>query len=235
MEVGVKIEAESPLTAERVFVAHAYLTFVALSPRPKPRTYLGKRYLQYQPIPVPSILPLNDKEKRRYDMAEQRRQSRLKRKQPDYSIIRNTMQAYAQGLQLHQINDAPVHSHPAFTTKTMLSSSSISKKENEEEENEEEENEENPFNDQTNLKSPISISSPTALNKRRYSMDPSMLQPFQSLNTEDSFAEVVKLVMPQHANTLGITFGGQIISWMELCALSSANRLAKAYLLAARY
>ncbi|CAO3639910.1 unnamed protein product [Cunninghamella blakesleeana] len=219
MEVGVKVEVESPLVAERIFVAHAYLTFVALSPRPKPKTYLGKRYVQYQPIAVPSIVPMNDKEKRRYDMAEQRRQSRLKRKQPDYTIIRNTMNAVSQGLNLNQIHDAPVQSHPAFTTKTMLSSTS----------KEEHDLDKTPFQED-HLKSPIS---PTFLNKRRYSMDPSMLQPFQSLNTEDSFAEVVKLVMPQHANTLEITFGGQIISWMELCALSSANRLAKAYLLVA--
>ncbi|KAI9302473.1 HotDog domain-containing protein [Cunninghamella echinulata] len=231
MEVGVKIEAESPLTAERIFVAHAYLTFVALSPRPKPRTYLGKHYLQYQPIAVPSIVPMNDDEKRRFDMAERRRQGRLKRKQPDYTIIRNTMQAYAQGLQLHQLQDAPLHSHPAFTTKTMISSSSSV----EEEKNKNESDEGNPFADshhqqmESNIKSPLS----STFQQRRYSMDPSMLQPFKSLNTEDSFAEVVKLVMPQHANTLGITFGGQIISWMELCALSSANRLAKAYLLTA--
>jgi acyl-CoA hydrolase len=39
--------------------------------------------------------------------------------------------------------------------------------------------------------------------------------------------------MPQHANTLQITFGGQIIQWMETCALVSARRFACTYLLTA--
>jgi acyl-CoA hydrolase len=39
--------------------------------------------------------------------------------------------------------------------------------------------------------------------------------------------------MPQHANTLQITFGGQIIQWMETCALVSARRLACTYLMTA--
>jgi Thioesterase superfamily len=39
--------------------------------------------------------------------------------------------------------------------------------------------------------------------------------------------------MPQHANTLQITFGGQIIQWMETCALVSARRFACTYLMTA--
>jgi acyl-CoA hydrolase len=199
MEVGVKVEAESPLSNERVFVAHAYLTFVALSPRPTPHTYLGKQFIQYLPIAVPHIEPTTPMEKRRFDMAEERRQTRLLRRpnQPNRTAIRDTMRAYAQGLNLHQDQDAVIQSHPAFV----------------------------PLADEA---------SPFRHHQRRYSMDPKMLQPVKSMETEESFAEVVKLVMPQHANSLSITFGGQIISWMELCALSSANRLAKAYLLTAR-
>ncbi|KAI8083002.1 HotDog domain-containing protein [Halteromyces radiatus] len=200
MEVGVKVEAESPLSSERVFVAHAYLTFVALSPRPTPHTYLGKRFVQYMPIAVPHIIPMTPMETRRYDMAEKRRQNRLSRPKMDRSNIRETMQAYSQGLNLHQTKDAPIRSHPAFTPRHMMM------------QHEQEED---------------------TRHHRRYSMDPKMLQPVDAMKMEDSFAEVVKLVMPQHANSLSITFGGQIISWMEQCALSSANRLAKAYLLTA--
>lgn len=201
MEVGVKVEAESPLSNERVFVAHAYLTFVALSPRPTPHTYLGKQFIQYLPIAVPHIEPTTPMEKRRFDMAEERRQTRLLRRpnQPNRTAIRDTMHAYAQGLNLHQDQDAVIQSHPAFVPHALTDEAR-----------------------------------PSRHHQRRYSMDPKMLQPVQSMETEESFAEVVKLVMPQHANSLSITFGGQIISWMELCALTSANRLAKAYLLTAR-
>ncbi|KAI8336132.1 HotDog domain-containing protein [Chlamydoabsidia padenii] len=212
MEVGVKVEAESPLSNERVFVAHAYLTFVALSPRPTPHTYLGKQFIQYQPITVPHIEPTTAMEIRRFNMAEERRQTRLARrpKQPDRTAIRETMHAYAQGLNLHQDQDAIIQSHPAFVPHALISPTKDNKE----------------FISHDDHDNAIH-------HQRRYSMDPKMMQPVKSMETEESFAEVVKLVMPQHANSLSITFGGQIISWMELCALSSANRLAKAYLLTA--
>ncbi|KAI8475071.1 MAG: HotDog domain-containing protein [Monoraphidium minutum] len=38
-------------------------------------------------------------------------------------------------------------------------------------------------------------------------------------------AYATQSIMPQHANTLGITFGGQVMSWMEQCAYISASRL----------
>ncbi|ORX53986.1 Thioesterase/thiol ester dehydrase-isomerase [Hesseltinella vesiculosa] len=213
MEVGVRIEAESPLTTRRVFVAHAYLTFVALSPRPKPQTYLGRQFLQYQPTPVPQVMPETDLEKRRYDMAEHRRQQRL-RHHPATPVpsttdnIRALFRNYAQQQLTHQpsLPDEPaVDSHPAF-------------KEHPEDLAED--------NDDACPIRPRPY-------KRRYSVDPTMAQPVKFMYMKDTFAEVVKLVMPQHANTLGITFGGMIISWMEMCALSSANRLAKAYVVTA--
>eukprot|EP00775_Hariotina_reticulata_P000986 gene986-1313_t len=40
-------------------------------------------------------------------------------------------------------------------------------------------------------------------------------------------------ILPPHANTLGITFGGQVMSWMEQCAYISASRLRGSHLLTA--
>ncbi|KAG2491478.1 hypothetical protein HYH03_010263 [Edaphochlamys debaryana] len=40
-------------------------------------------------------------------------------------------------------------------------------------------------------------------------------------------------ILPQHANTLNITFGGQVMSWMEQCAYISASRLRAPGLLTA--
>lgn len=64
MEIGVRVDAENPLTGERVHTASAYLTFVALGSDGKPN-------------PVPPVLPQTDEEKRRYKAAEVRRKHRL--------------------------------------------------------------------------------------------------------------------------------------------------------------
>ena len=68
MEVGVRIEAENPLTGKVKHTASAYLTFVALNEKKKP-TRLNK------------IIPESTDEKRRYDAGRDRhilRKQRLK-------------------------------------------------------------------------------------------------------------------------------------------------------------
>lgn len=67
MEVGVKVESENPLTGERKHTASAYLTFVAVDEEGKP-------------VPVPSVLPETDDEKRRFKKADERRRERLKKR-----------------------------------------------------------------------------------------------------------------------------------------------------------
>jgi len=67
MEVGVRIEAENPLTGQRRHTATAYLTFVALDAD-------GQR------VPVPPLTPESEAEQRRYQQAEQRRIWRLERR-----------------------------------------------------------------------------------------------------------------------------------------------------------
>ncbi len=64
MEVGVRIDAENPMTGELFHTASAYLTFVALGEDMKP-------------VEVPKIIPVTDQEKRRYNAAEVRRKHRL--------------------------------------------------------------------------------------------------------------------------------------------------------------
>ena len=67
MEVGVRAEAENPLTGERRHTATAYLTFVALDRS-------GNR------VAVPPLIPESEAEQRRYQQAEQRRVWRLERR-----------------------------------------------------------------------------------------------------------------------------------------------------------
>ncbi len=68
MEVGVRVEAENPQTNERFHTATAYLTFVALSDKGLP-------------MPVSQVIPKTSEENRRYEMAQSRREMRLKLRQ----------------------------------------------------------------------------------------------------------------------------------------------------------
>ena len=67
MEVGVRVEAENPITGERRHCSSAYLTFVALDIH-------GNR------VPIPPLAPETDDEKRRYEEAAERRRYRLERR-----------------------------------------------------------------------------------------------------------------------------------------------------------
>ncbi len=66
MEVGVRVDAENPVTGEKFHTASAYLTFVALSP------VTGK------PVEVPQVLAETEVEKRRMAAAQNRRALRMK-------------------------------------------------------------------------------------------------------------------------------------------------------------
>ncbi|KAG4090921.1 Thioesterase/thiol ester dehydrase-isomerase [Neocallimastix lanati (nom. inval.)] len=48
-----------------------------------------------------------------------------------------------------------------------------------------------------------------------------------------SYTEMVEMVMPHHINPYGSTFGGQIMTWMENCALISASRYSRSPLITA--
>ena len=65
MEVGVRVEAENPLTGEVRHTGTCYLTYVALDKNRKPTT-------------VPTLRPETSEEKRRWAEAEERRRRRLK-------------------------------------------------------------------------------------------------------------------------------------------------------------
>jgi acyl-CoA hydrolase len=64
MEIGVRVEAENPFTAEKRHIASAYLTFVALDE-------------QHQPKEVPPLIVEDAEERRRNREAIERRKIRL--------------------------------------------------------------------------------------------------------------------------------------------------------------
>lgn len=67
MEIGVRVDAENPITGEKFHTASAYLTFVALDSNSKPTS-------------VPKLIPETEDEKRRFQRAQQRRERRLQEK-----------------------------------------------------------------------------------------------------------------------------------------------------------
>jgi acyl-CoA hydrolase len=68
MEVGVRIERESPTAGDREHAATAYLTYVALDD-------------DGQPTEVPSLMTMTDEERRRKQNAVTRREFRLARRE----------------------------------------------------------------------------------------------------------------------------------------------------------
>lgn len=64
MEIGVKVEAENPITSELFHTASAYLTFVAVDSEGKPSE-------------VPTLVPETIVERRRFSDAQKRRELRL--------------------------------------------------------------------------------------------------------------------------------------------------------------
>jgi len=67
MEVGVRVDAENPLTGEWHHTSSAYLTFVAIDDAGKP-------------VAVRPVVPQSAEDKRRFEEAIKRRDLRLKRR-----------------------------------------------------------------------------------------------------------------------------------------------------------
>lgn len=70
MEVGVRVDAENPVTKRVFHTASAYLTFVALNEHGRPS-------------PVPPLLPQSEAELRRFKAAELRRKLRLEHRKQE--------------------------------------------------------------------------------------------------------------------------------------------------------
>lgn len=68
MEIGARVEAEDSYTGERIHIASAYLTFIAVNKDGKPS-------------PVPTLEPETDEEKARWEEAQLRREQRLRQAQ----------------------------------------------------------------------------------------------------------------------------------------------------------
>ena len=79
LEVGVRVEAENPLTGELRHCSSAYLTFVAQDE-------------DGSSVSVPDLIPETDNQKRRYEEAEERRHFRLERRRLSRNVVIKRLQ-----------------------------------------------------------------------------------------------------------------------------------------------
>ena len=49
----------------------------------------------------------------------------------------------------------------------------------------------------------------------------------KSRTVADSQVEMTQVVLPQYTNAIGTVFGGQVVSWIDICAAVSAQRLSR--------
>ncbi|CEP11123.1 hypothetical protein [Parasitella parasitica] len=198
VKVGDIVRIDKPSIA----IIHIYIRMTALSPRPEAKTHLGRIFSDFQTIVVPELIPLSPMEIKRFEMAETRRQARFSQKTPNHSRIRDLMREWSQGLREKADADAPIKRHPGYFPSSEQTS---------------------PVFEEVSALEEQDMLLQTRKRGRRFSQDPKMLQQVRERPMDYTFAEVVELVMPQHANTLKITFGGQIMAWMETCAIASAT------------
>lgn len=176
------MEAETPPAGRRRFVAHAYMTFVALSPVRPPKTSVGRLWLESKPLRVPKAVPHSPAEHQRWEMAEMRRQRRFSEKKATGEMrvqleqIRSLLREWSLGLRRQSISEADVVSHPALIPPI----------------DEDEELEQ--------VESPTSVE-PSALNidvirpRRRYSTASYLIPQPSEKSIEVTYAEVVELVV----------------------------------------
>ncbi|KIO34378.1 hypothetical protein M407DRAFT_240679 [Tulasnella calospora MUT 4182] len=71
------------------------------------------------------------------------------------------------------------------------------------------------------------IDIPTSISEHSMLFADSPVVPLRFIPIEDTYASTLHIVMPQHANSSGVLFGGQLMEWMEKTALLSAQRLKR--------
>ncbi|KAJ3122315.1 Acyl-coenzyme A thioesterase 11 [Nowakowskiella sp. JEL0407] len=160
-------------------------------------------------VPVPGLIPESDAEKRRYEEAEIRRNARIQQKK--ISPLKGFI------ISPNQEQVANVSAFPS--TNTPRKESVIAP-----------------------------LPSPTRAVMEEYDENIDLKnEPDFGTQSEDdymkvgkifgtcaeSYTEIVQIVFPEHANSLGITFGGQIMRWMEYCSVMSASRHTRSHLLTA--
>ncbi|KAF9180203.1 Acyl-coenzyme A thioesterase 11 [Haplosporangium sp. Z 767] len=239
MEVGVRVTTEDLLSADRRYCCHAYLTFVALPQAPLMTLTPGQPHLpsqqqqqehqqqqqqQQQEAAAMRIALINSPAARRYSFGlpnaksgsasksneegqqQQKKSIRLPAIEPitPVEIERYTMAQSRRETRLRQANEAK------------------------------EEEELRLLSDVRDQMRGWNVSQIKQQNPK-FDNQCSRTEAIRgTISMQATFAESAQLVLPQHANSLSITFGGQVMKWMENVAAVSASRFARVPIVTAR-
>ncbi|KAG9323402.1 hypothetical protein KVV02_002552 [Mortierella alpina] len=223
MEVGVRVMTEDLLSADRYYCCHAYLTFVALPQAPLTTLKSG-------PPLVPSQRHhQQQQEQQQQEEAEAARAALINSpaaRRYSFSLPSSKSGSKSGGQNQQQMSIQLPAIEPVSLVETerykMAQSRREARLQQASEENEEEEQR---------------LLSDVRDQMRRWNVSHTKNPKFkkdggdggdnQRVEIQATFAESAQLVLPQHANSLSITFGGQVMKWMESIAAVSASRFAR--------
>ncbi|WIA38284.1 hypothetical protein OEZ86_001624 [Tetradesmus obliquus] len=247
MEVGVKVEAENMRTGARRHCCSAYLSFVSLKGKARPQQQQQDKALppsqqqQQQPKQgLPRVLPTSSEHRRIHIQADARRQQRLAARQAAAANPQRAAAAAACRLQpITHREGCPTLPPSLSLTRYSPAASFTTSSQNP--------TPPNPTTDPAAAIAAAVAAMEAAAGQQQQQQEEEAQRQRQQrgrLVVSDSgvrrrvppsatTAYMTQSVLPQHANTLGITFGGQVMSWMEQCAYISASRLRGTHLLTA--
>ncbi|GJJ71818.1 hypothetical protein EMPS_04175 [Entomortierella parvispora] len=218
MEVGVRVMTEDLLSADQRYCCHAYLTFVAL-PQPPLSTLLP-----------PTLTPEQQRQQQdeaiaaRASLASSPAARRYSFSLPGAGKSSGMSSSGQRSIQLPAIE--PIT--PIEMERYTMAQSRREKRLQQSNEAKEEENQ--LLSDIRDQMRRWNVASTTSSRRTKPDLDPS--SPVtdghpKRIAMQATFAESAQLVLPQHANSLSITFGGQVMKWMENVAAVSASRFAR--------
>ncbi|KAG0252132.1 hypothetical protein BG011_007188 [Mortierella polycephala] len=236
MEVGVRVTTEDLLSTDRRYCCHAYLTFVALPQAPLMTLTPGQPHLpsqqqqqqqqeeQQREAAVMRIALINSPAARRYSFGLPNAKSGSASKSND-----GGQQQQKKSIQLPAIEPiTPVE----IERYTMAQSRREARLRQANEANEEEELQ--LLSDVRDQMREWNVSQIKQQNPK-FDHQCNRTEAIRgTISMQATFAESVQLVLPQHANSLSITFGGQVMKWMENVAAVSASRFARVRIVTAR-
>lgn len=211
MEVVVDVECENLQTGERQLGCRAYLTFVALR--------------DGAPARVPPILPTSTEEEERFEAANLRKKARLQTKSTPTDAFGPIMSHYQEVYYQSIDPSSSIVSEKARDLKTAVNVSQAAEKKVAT--SNKRRHVQKVLGDDKDLlpASPLESSAANLV-----AIGPQLARSNSVHTMGASYCELVQIVLPQHANTYKITFGGHILKLIEACAHISASRHARSFI-----
>ncbi|KAG0033778.1 hypothetical protein BGZ81_007387 [Podila clonocystis] len=222
MEVGVRVITEDLLSADQRYCCHAYLTFVALPQAPLatlvPAPTIaphGHGHASTKPDPVSRAALANSPAARRYSFSLPSASSNKESK--------SNLGQIGRSIQLPAIEPITPIEMERYTMAQSRREARLQQS------NEGKEAENKMLSD---IRDQMRRWNVTQTHKRGGASAGSLLPHMGAdgqlkVSMQSTFAESAQLVLPQHANSLSITFGGQVMKWMENVCAVSASRFAR--------